>query len=330
VTCQASGDFSAGSCDAIPCQPMTIEHTQEGSTTCRGSTTDTCPYTCADGYSDTGARPGQAVCQASAQFTTARCVAVRCPDLLIQTSSSTTKTCSAQTDGSCAYTCADGYQDSARGSVSCVGVSVGAGQPARSEFSPAVVACSAVQCPPVTIHHTAGTALAGVDKVCTGRTDDPSCPYKCADGHKDSLSSFAWNNPSYSGSTIACKGVPVADGSPARSEFQPPPLQAATCDPLACTPISIEHTTDPSGRTSCTGRTGDSCTLAAPVPNGHADYTCAPGYTASRATRTVLCKPNLAEQSAFEQPDAQPTEYPRPDLWDYCPRECLTCRGQSS
>jgi hypothetical protein len=322
VTCQPSGRFSAGSCDPNPCESMTIQHTTApgGSTTCSGTTTDTCPYTCADGYRDTGARPGSAVCQPSGQFTQSSCVAVDCPPLRVSTSKTTTTTCNAKTDNSCSYKCADGYQDSARGSVACVGVHVGVGQAPQSEFSPAAVACEPQPCPPVTIHHTSGTALAGVDKVCTGTTDE-SCMYKCADGHKDSLFSLAWNDPSYSGSHIMCKGVPVADGSQARSEFQPPPLQAATCDPLPCPPITIEHTMDPSGRTSCTGHTGDSCTLAAPLPNGHDDFTCAHGYTASRATRTVLCKPNLAEHSAFEEPDEQPTDYPRPELWDYCPRE---------
>ena len=331
MICQATGVFSAGSCAPNPCQDLPIAHTREGTTTCTGRTTDTCSYTCADGYRDTAAqgRPGSAVCQPNARFTQAACVAVPCDPLVIQTSATTTKTCSAlKTDESCSYTCADGYQDSDHGSVACVGVSVGAGQAPRSEFSPAVVSCSAQPCTPVTIHHTAGTALAGVDKVCTANTDQ-SCSYKCADGHQDSLSSLAWNDPSYSGSAISCKGVPVANGMPARSEFQPPPLQAATCDPLPCTPITIEHTTDPSGRTLCTGHTGDSCTAAAPVPAGYSDYTCAPGYTASRATRTVLCRPNLADHSAFEEPDRQPTDYPRPELWGYCPREYLTGRAHS-
>ena len=182
------------------------------------------------------------------------------------------------------------------------------------------------------IQHTAGAPLVGVDKSCTARTDK-ACTYTCADGHQDSQSSLDWNDDGYSGSTISCVGVSVGPGKPVQSEFkdQLGAPAAVTCDPLPCAPKLIDHTTDPSGKTHCSGNTGDSCTLSAPypqpVPDSHIDYTCAAGYTASQLTRTISCRPDQAKQSAFDEPIKTPPASKFPlgadgtDLWDYCPRE---------
>eukprot|EP01043_Picozoa_sp_COSAG02_P044107 COSAG02_NODE_3903_length_6061_cov_2.511238_1_plen_1174_part_00 len=73
VMCGTDRKFTDGGCSAKPCDPLTIPHTTDngGSTTCTGSTGDTCMYTCAEGYEDSCS--GSVVCGADGQFTEGGC-----------------------------------------------------------------------------------------------------------------------------------------------------------------------------------------------------------------------------------------------------------------
>ena len=203
VSCQASGRFSAGLCNADPCAQKTIEHTDQGSTSCNGVTEDTCPFTCADGYQSWGlASGGQVDCQWSdansrVEFSEPwngsghdACEPMPCDEKVIEHTTDGTTTCHGSTDGApCIYSCKEGFTDSSAGPKPSTSTCQPHGKsPTKPAFSDAT--CAAQPCVDKTIEHT--TAAAG-STTCKGSTEDP-CTFTCVDGYEDAFADLSETN----------------------------------------------------------------------------------------------------------------------------------------
>jgi hypothetical protein len=249
MSCQPSGSFSAGECAANRCSPQPISHTtdQGGSKTCSGVTGDTCPFTCARGYSVSG---GTVTCQPSGEFSDGGCVAAGCETKLIQytSDSSGSKTCTGVTGETCEYTCANGYHDTGSGTVTCR---------ASGQFTAG--SCAPDTCSLQSIEHTSASGGGSITR-CSGATG-ATCSFTCADGYQ-----------SYQGTG---SGQTVCQWSDAAGQvqFTEPWDDGSACVPMQCAPLQIQHTTQVSG-TVCRGSTDD------PAP---CLYTCKDGFTDSNS-----------------------------------------------
>lgn len=322
ITCEASGEFSSPPqlCVAQPCElAPAIEHSdKDAGHECAGKTGDSCHYTCKPGFAldDSSGKNGVITCQPNGHFSAVqqKCVPQACADKTINNTTGPTGVtlCQGVTGSTCAYTCAQGYSDetshSASGSVTCL---------PSGRFSDG--SCEGNLCPSVVIDHTLGESGS---TTCSGRRTMESCRYECAAGYSDSgsgtrtcgadgLFSPGSCEPNVcapvqiahtvEGVTV-CTGVTGEDcpftcadgysgGGTVTCDANTGAFTSGTCDPKSCTSLVVDHTTDPSGSTTCTGHTDDVC-----------HFTCAKGYretTGSDGAMQVQCNARGHDKPQF-------------------------------
>ena len=225
VTCLASGAFSDGSCEGNVCTSVVIDHTSDGSTTCSGKrTTESCPYECAVGYTDSGA--GTRTCGTDGLFSPGSCEPNECTPIQIAHTKEGVTHCTGVTGQDCSYSCADGY--SGDGTVTCANTGA---------FT--VGMCNPKACASLVVDHT--TEPAG-STTCSGHTDD-TCHFTCAEG-------FRATTGADGSMAVMC----TANGN------DEPQFPATQCAAEACAPMDVPNS-DKTGNGICTGTTGQDCSF---------------------------------------------------------------------
>lgn len=268
--CGTDGVFSGGSCEPNACtEGLTIAHSEA---VCSGVTTDTCTFTCENGYSTFGTH----TCGTDGAFFGGVCI----PNQCIYGKSIGITVCSGTTGDVCSFECAPGYAATNQHVCGADGEFTGGSCEPEVCVDGGRVANSPTRCVGYTTetcdftcdagYSAVGIHMCGFDNATSGMlwAGGRCQPHPCdADVlHRSTTTCYGYTSDECD---YACDpGYHTSGAHVCRSDGS---FAGGACLPNSCTSLAVPH-----ALTTCTGATTDVC-----------NFECGPGYM---ATGPVTCQ----------------------------------------